>query len=51
LFLDPQQLIVLRQPFAAGHGADLDLARAGGDREIGDVVSSVSPLRAEITGR
>src|SRR5262245_1331390 len=27
LLLDPQQLVVFRQSFAAGHGADLDLPR------------------------
>ena len=30
--LDAQQLIVLRQPFAAHHGADLDLPRAAWPR-------------------
>src|SRR5262245_42309146 len=36
LFLDAEKLVVLRQPFAAGDGADLDLAGAGSHGEIGD---------------
>src|SRR4029077_20329446 len=34
LFLDPQELIVLRQPLAARDGADLDLAAAAGHRQV-----------------
>src|SRR5262245_46317982 len=36
LLLDAQKLVVLRKAFAAGHRADLDLADAGGDRQVGD---------------
>src|SRR3954471_7594149 len=33
--LDAQQLVVLRDPLAAGRSAGLDLADAGGDRQVG----------------
>ncbi len=49
LFFDAQQLVVLRDPFAARGRAGLDLTAVRRDREIGDDVSSVSPLRCDIT--
>ena len=36
LLLDPQQPVVLRDAVRARGGAGLDLAGAGGDREVGD---------------
>src|SRR5262245_66223627 len=36
LFLDPQELVVLRCPVAARRGARLDLADVGGDGEVRD---------------
>src|SRR4051812_33675818 len=36
LLLDPQQLVVLRDAICAARRARLDLAAAGGDREVGD---------------
>ena len=51
LLFNAQELIVLRQPLAACHRADLDLPGPGGHGQVGEVLSSVSPLRAEITVR
>src|SRR5438876_2601803 len=36
LLLDPQKLVVFRRSLAPGKGAGLDLARIGGNREVGD---------------
>src|SRR5262245_18081289 len=36
LFVDPQELVVLRRPVAPGRGAGLDLADVGRDGEVGD---------------
>src|SRR5262249_22085806 len=36
LFLDPEQLVVLRDAVRARHRARLDLARVGRDRDVGD---------------
>src|SRR6476620_5386603 len=36
LFLDPQQLVVLRRPIRPRQAASLDLSAAERDREIGD---------------
>jgi MFS family permease len=36
LFLDSEELVVLGDAFGAGGGANLDLAAAGGDNEVGD---------------
>src|SRR5262249_18719146 len=36
LFLDTQELIVLGETLAAGHGTYLDLSSARGHREVGD---------------
>ena len=49
LLLDAQQLVVLGDAVAARRRAGLDLAAVGGDGEVGDVASSVSPLRWVIT--
>src|SRR4029079_12730924 len=36
VLLDPEELVVLRDPLGAGRGTGLDLVAVGGDREVGD---------------
>ena len=45
LFFDAEQLVVLRDAVGAAGRAGFDLAGAGGDCDVGDEVSSVSPER------
>ena len=49
LFLDPNKLVVLRQPVRAGEGAGLDLAAIGRDRKVGDRGVLGLPVRCDIT--